>query len=133
MNNTRPTGNIIGGNMVNDWIFYTVKREYRKRWIKYANGREVSYFPEIPNKKDLVFKLLDLAQKSLKQKIRNIKDQDRMINCEGYGPWTIKGNKTHHKRMIPVYRGYKKTYLKQKQSVEEAIEILKVIFKKEWN
>jgi len=126
MNNTRPTtGNIIGGNMVNDWIFYTVKREYRKRWI-IKNGKEVEYHPTIPNKKDLVFKLLDLAQKSLKVKIIHIKDQDRAINRVAPS-----GQKTHHKRMIPVYRGYKKTYLKQKQSVEEAIEILKVIFKKE--
>ena len=120
-------------NTINNWIFYTVKREYRKRWITAKEGawgsaREYPHFPKIPNKKDLVFKLLDLAQKSLKQKIIHIKDQDRAINRVAPS-----GQKTHHKRMIPVYRGYKKTYLKQKQSVEEAIEILKVIFKKEWN
>ena len=120
-------------NTINNWIFYTVKREYRKRWITAKEGawgsaREYPHFPKIPNKKDLVFKLLDLAQKSLKQKIIHIKDQDRAINRVAPS-----GQKTHHKRMIPVYRGYKKTYLKQKESIEEGIKILKEIFKKEWN
>ena len=104
---------------MNSWIYYTVKRLYK---IK-----------KLPSKKDLVFKLLDKAQKDLKGIIYSISEQDRMINCEGYGPWSIKGNKTHHKRMLPVYRGYKKTYLKQKQNVENAISILKNIFRKEYN
>ena len=112
---------------MNKSIFYTVKRLYRRRWIT-KNGKEVSYFPTIPNKKDLVFKLLNILQEDLKKKIRDVEDQDIRINRVAPN-----GQKTHHKRMIPVYRGYKKTYLKQKQSIEEGIKILKEIFKKEYN
>ena len=112
---------------MNKSIFYTVKRLYRRRWIT-KNGEEVSYFPTIPNKKDLVFKLLNILQEDLKKKIRDVEDQDIRINRVAPN-----GQKTHHKRMIPVYRGYKKTYLKQKQSIEEGIKILKEIFKKEYN
>jgi len=104
---------------MNRWIYNTVRRTYKRK--------------KLPSKKDLVFKLLGIAQNDLKGNICDIERQDRMINCVGYGPWTVKGNKTHHKRMIPVYRGYKKTYLKQKQNVESAIIILKNIFRKEYN
>ena len=117
----------MGGCVMNTHIFYTVKRLYRKRWIT-KNGKEAPHFPKIPPKKDLVFKLLDNLQVSLKYNAINIEDQDTRINRVAPN-----GQKTHHKRMIPVYRGYKKTYLKQKESIEEGIKILKEIFKKEWN
>ena len=104
--------------MVNQWIYFTVKSNYRVKKIL---------------KKNLVFELLDKAQKELKIVLSDIQRQDKMINCIGYGPWSIKGNKTHHKKMIPVYRGYKKPYLNRKQQISDAIIILKKIFNKEYN
>ena len=112
---------------MNTTIFYTVKREYRKRWIN-KNGKEVEYYPKIPNKKELVFKLLDNLQVQLKYKIIHIIDEDKLINRVAPS-----GQKSHHKKMIPYYRKNKKTYLKQKQDIEEGIKILKEIFKKEYN
>ena len=112
---------------MNDRIFYTVKRLYKKRWI-IKNNKEVEYYPKIPNKKDLVFKLIDNLQEQLKDKNIHIIEEDKLINRVAPS-----GQKSHHKKMIPIYRGYKKTYLKQKQSIEEGIKILKEIFKKEYN
>ena len=108
---------------MNSTIFYTVKRIYKPFWYE-----EKLIKRKIPNKKDLVFKLLNILQVDLKNKIDDIKRQDIQINRVAPS-----GQKTHHKRMIPVYRGYKKTYLEQKESIEEGIKILKEIFKKEYN
>ena len=108
---------------MNTSIFYTVKRIYKPYWYedKLIKRKRL-------NKKDLVFKLLNVLQQDLKIKIDDIKRQDIQINRI-----VPNGQKSFHKKMIPVYRGYKKTYIKQKQSIEEGIKILKEIFKKEYN
>ena len=81
---------------MNNSIFYTVKRLYRKRWIT-KNKKEVKYYPKIPIKKELVFKLLNNLQEQLKYKIMYINDQDKLINRVAPS-----GQKTHHKKMIPI-------------------------------